>query len=60
MLHGYLIPSEATTLPDFDSVCSDVTMWEDPEVFRPSRFIGENGSLLNPPEFIPFFIGKRV
>lgn len=57
--HGYLIPREATILADIDSVNIDKSVWEDPEVFRPQRFIDESGSLQKPEEFMPFFIGRR-
>ncbi|KAK6997680.1 cytochrome P450 2U1 [Biomphalaria glabrata] len=28
--------------------------------FRPDRFIDQDGELLNPEEFIPFSLGKRI
>lgn len=38
----------------------DPDVWEDPEVFRPQRFLAEDGSLLKPPEFIPFQTGNVI
>lgn len=35
----------------------DPNVWEDPEEFRPSRFLAPDGSLIKPPEFIPFQTG---
>ena len=36
----------------------DPDVWENPEEFRPSRFLDADGSLLKPQEFIPFQTGK--
>ena len=55
---GYSIPMEATILADLDSIHSDRSVWKDPEVFRPQRFIAEDGTIQNPEEFIPFFTGN--
>ena len=55
---GYRIPMEATILADIDSVFNDRTIWKDPEIFRPQRFIAEDGALLKVEEFIPFFVGN--
>ncbi|KAL3889199.1 hypothetical protein ACJMK2_001547 [Sinanodonta woodiana] len=58
-IQGFDIPKGTTLLPDIDSVLSDPKIWGDPEEFRPERFIGEEGNLLQPEEFIPFFTGRR-
>ncbi|KAL3847907.1 hypothetical protein ACJMK2_018798 [Sinanodonta woodiana] len=58
-LRGFDIPKGTILLPDIDSVLFDPAIWGDPEEFRPERFIGEDGNLLNPEEFIPFFTGRR-
>lgn len=36
----------------------DPDVWEDPEEFRPTRFIATDGNLLKPQEFIPFQTGN--
>ncbi|KAL3875527.1 hypothetical protein ACJMK2_033471 [Sinanodonta woodiana] len=56
---GFDIPKGTTLLPDIDSVLFDPNIWSDPEEFRPERFISEEGTLLKPDEFIPFFTGRR-
>lgn len=56
---GYSIPMEATLLADMDSINRDRSVWKDPEVFRPQRFIAEDGTIQTPEEFIPFFLGHR-
>ncbi|KAK3764223.1 hypothetical protein RRG08_044149 [Elysia crispata] len=44
---------------NLDSVLRDEKVWGDPEVFRPDRFLDENGSVVAKKEFVPFSIGKR-
>ena len=36
----------------------DPDVWGDPDVFRPSRFLDENGKICQKEEWIPFSIGK--
>ena len=55
---GYLFPTEATIIGDFDSVNQDKELWKDPETFRPQRFIDESGSLITPEYFVAFSLGK--
>lgn len=38
----------------------DSNIWDDPQEFRPSRFLAPDGSLVKPPEFIPFQVGKLL
>ncbi|KAL3889837.1 hypothetical protein ACJMK2_002164, partial [Sinanodonta woodiana] len=59
-IQGFDIPKGTTLLPDINSVLSDPKIWGDPEEFRPERFIGEEGYLLTPEEFIPFFTEETV
>ncbi|KAL3862685.1 hypothetical protein ACJMK2_008638 [Sinanodonta woodiana] len=58
-IRGFHIPKGMQMLPDISSVLSDPAVWGDPENFRPERFVSEEGTLLKPDEFIPFFTGKR-
>ncbi|KAL3862706.1 hypothetical protein ACJMK2_008659 [Sinanodonta woodiana] len=58
-IRGYRIPKGIRILPDIHSVLSDPKVWGDPENFRPERFVNEDGKLIKPDEFIPFFTGKR-
>ena len=55
---GYTIPATALVAPDMDSVFMDPKIWTDPEVFRPGRFIDDQGKLESKEEFLAFFIGK--
>lgn len=56
---GYTIPKEAVIIADFDSALSDPATWQDPEVFRPERFLDDNGNVRKREENITFFLGKR-
>ena len=58
VFRGYTIPASALVVPDFDSVFMDPEIWTDPEVFRPDRFINEQGKLENKEEFLGFFTGE--
>lgn len=57
---GYTIPKETTVLVNLHSVLKDPSIWEDPDSFRPERFLNDNGQVKIPDEFIPFSIGRRA
>ncbi|KAL8615080.1 hypothetical protein ACOMHN_009156 [Nucella lapillus] len=57
---GYVIPKGTTITPFVGSVLHDLDIWGDPENFRPERFIGPDGKVTKPEQFIPFNIGRRV
>ncbi|KAH7954068.1 hypothetical protein HPB49_015320 [Dermacentor silvarum] len=58
----YFIPKGTTVIPNVWAVHNDPTMWKEPSKFDPTRFLREDGSLIQPkPEhLIPFSIGKRM
>lgn len=56
---GFLIPAETTVLINIHSVLKDPCIFEDPDVFRPERFLNSDGNLDVPKEFLPFSIGRR-
>lgn len=58
-LGGYTIPTNAMLRPDFDSIFADETIWGDPGVFRPDRFLDEYGAFQNNKFFKPFSYGPR-
>lgn len=48
-------------LPLISAVHMDSTLWENPEEFRPSRFINaETGKVQKPEYFMPFGVGRRM
>ena len=56
---GYLIPKGALLVANFWSVFKDPTVWQDPDQFKPERFLNEDGKAVKPDELIPFSIGRR-
>ena len=59
MFRGYFIPKDSTVLINLNSILKDPEIFPDPDSFRPSRFLDEEGRLKVPKEFIPFSIGRR-
>lgn len=37
----------------------DTSLWHDPQIFRPERFLDEDNKINIPPEYNPFGAGKR-
>nr|XP_023024596.1 probable cytochrome P450 305a1 [Leptinotarsa decemlineata] len=58
-LNGYDIPKDTTVLIHIHSVHNDVDYWQDPEIFRPDRFLDPKGNLMYHDRFLPFGLGKR-
>ena len=58
-LAGYTIPKDATILCNLFAVHHNQKTWGDPEVFRPERFLNDNGQFVKHTHVIPFGIGKR-
>lgn len=60
---GYTIPKGTQVLANLWAVHHDQSSWEDPEEFRPERFLDEEGKLRNMsefPYFMPFSTGRRM
>lgn len=57
-LNGLLIPKGSIVIPNIHSVHHDPALWGDPEVFRPERFLDEQGEVVKPEYLIPFFLGQ--
>ncbi|XP_055531617.1 methyl farnesoate epoxidase-like [Wyeomyia smithii] len=59
-LGAYVVPKNTITMVSIYSLHMDRAYWNDPEVFRPERFMDETGSKLITHEyFLPFGAGKR-
>ncbi|XP_077487746.1 cytochrome P450 2J4-like [Amblyomma americanum] len=57
---GYVIPRGSVVVTCLWSVFHDASFWGDPEVFRPERFLSDDGTRASKPErLIPFSSGKR-
>jgi cytochrome P450 len=59
--HGYDIPKGTIIFANTFESHHDPEVWGDPEVFRPERFLSEDGkSTIRHEAFLPFSTGKRV
>ncbi|GLV42629.1 Cytochrome P450 305a1 [Carabus blaptoides fortunei] len=58
-LDGYKLAKGTTVLISIHSVHNDKEYWGDPEVFRPERFLDENGHIQSMDRVMNFGLGKR-
>lgn len=58
-LDGYHIPKNTIVLMSLRSIHYDEARWKDPEVFRPERFLTEDGQLIPDEGLCTFGLGKR-
>lgn len=58
-LQGYSIPKDAIVIANLYSAHIDEKYWDDPETFRPERFLNSDGELQRKEAFVPFSIGPR-
>ncbi|TRY69986.1 hypothetical protein TCAL_10020 [Tigriopus californicus] len=60
-LNGYTIPKNTQVIPLLHSVHMNPDVWDEPEAFRPERFLSEDGSqVIKPSSFMPFSVGQRM
>ncbi|CAN7944138.1 unnamed protein product, partial [Ixodes pacificus] len=61
-IDNYVIPKGTIVLPNLWAVHMDPTLWKDPEVFDPSRFLKDDSSglIAKPEHLMPFSVGKRM
>ena len=59
-LRGFTIPKDTLIMPNLDSVLFDPDVWDEPEQFRPERFLDGEGRLIRPDEFLPFSVGRYL
>jgi cytochrome P450 len=59
--HGYKIPKGTIVIANYYGHHYDEKIWGDPENFRPTRFLEENGQELRKdcPTVVPITVGKR-
>lgn len=58
-LRGYFIPQGSSVVALLYACHMSPKYWDEPEEFRPERFINEHGRLTVPQAFIPFGKGQR-
>ncbi|XP_072175961.1 cytochrome P450 2U1-like [Diadema setosum] len=60
-IKGYRIPKGTAVIMNLWELMMSPKYWDQPEEFRPSRFLSEDGkTVLEPDAFIPFGIGSRI
>lgn len=57
---GYTIPAGSQVVPLLYAVNMDPELWDEPEVFRPARFLNDEGKVYKPEYFMPFGVGRRM
>ncbi|XP_055940830.1 cytochrome P450 18a1-like [Argiope bruennichi] len=58
---GYTIPKGTTVIANFWAVHHDPRYWDEPEEFKPERFLSKDGkSVVKQSYFMPFSLGRRV
>ncbi|XP_076057346.1 methyl farnesoate epoxidase-like [Oratosquilla oratoria] len=60
VLKGYHVPKDTLVMVNLYSVLMDPDHFEEPENFRPERFLDENGKFQRDERIIPFGKGKRI
>ncbi len=58
-LAGYDIPKGTVLTTNISQIHKDPTMWDDPETFKPERFLDDAGKFVTHPGWLPFSAGKR-
>ncbi|GFT30577.1 cytochrome P450 18a1 [Nephila pilipes] len=60
-INGYVIPKGSEIFANLWGLHHDPDYWEQPDEFRPERFLTDGGTKLvkNPPSYAPFSIGRR-
>ena len=61
-LQGYSIPKGTIVLTNLWSLHHDPEIWDDPDAFRPERFLDDEGNFVPPKadRLLPFSAGRRV
>ncbi|GAU95082.1 hypothetical protein RvY_06759 [Ramazzottius varieornatus] len=60
MLNGYTIPKDTTVFVDYVNIHHSDVYYKDPMVFRPERFLDDQGKFVSSPHSLPFATGRRM
>ncbi|CAK8696252.1 unnamed protein product [Clavelina lepadiformis] len=58
-LNGHVIPKDTAVLVNLWAVHNDPDYWDEPEIFKPERFIDDQGRFVKSSHVIPFSLGPR-
>ncbi|XP_022095821.1 cytochrome P450 2J6-like [Acanthaster planci] len=56
---GFTIPKGALLVPNLWAVARDPNVWQEPNQFKPERFLNAKGEAVKADELIPFSVGRR-
>lgn len=56
----YVVPPGTLVIPNLNSVHLDPELWENPNEFKPTRFLNGAGEVVRESEILPFFQGPRM
>ena len=59
VLNGFKIPKNTQIVPLLHAVHMDPNLWDEPEKFKPTRFLNAEGKVTKPEYFLPFGVGKQ-
>ncbi|KAI9295405.1 cytochrome P450 [Neoconidiobolus thromboides FSU 785] len=60
MIEGYFIPEKTIAIIDINHLQNNPDYWEEPNAFKPERWIDQNGKFQSHKNFMPFLIGPRA
>jgi cytochrome P450 len=58
-VNGCFIPAKTTVVVNLHSAHMDPDVWQQPDQFRPERFLDDSDFLVNQGKVFPFSVGKR-
>ena len=59
-LQGFTIPKNSVVFANFFGVHMNSAIWDEPEKFRPERFLDGEGHVTRPDAYMPFSVGKYL
>ncbi|KAI9290545.1 cytochrome P450, partial [Neoconidiobolus thromboides FSU 785] len=60
VIEGYSISEKIVVTIDVNYLQDDPNYWEEPNIFKPERWIDQNGKFQSHKNFMPFLIGPRA
>ena len=57
-LKGYTIPKGSVVLSNLWAVHHDPDVWDNPDEFKPTRFLDQDGKVIKKDEWMPFSTGN--